>query len=166
MTDTTMEFAVRDGYREIKFNGALLGQSSSKRPYHWRWTDLNLYRTEGGTYILEKIGASRVTHIPECPTADDLPRFQEVYPGHDPDEDEFQYHECVPEFFDFPALRVERDRPWIQLSENPDTIIKALIRYRGDSRMMPRTSTTLLNQAAAVDPAIKQAYLRADLRIA
>lgn len=153
------QFVVHDGYRTITFEGDLLGQASSKRPGVWRWTDLYLYRTTAGTYILQKIGASRVTHVPTCPRIEKgLPRFQEVYPGEDPDSDDFQYHDCVPQYYDFPGLLVERDRPWAQITDEPYAVVKALMRYRGESRWLPRTSTQLLDQAADIDPKIREAY--------
>lgn len=161
------EFVVHDGYRRISFSGDLIGRASSKRAGVWRWTDINLYRTEQGTYILEKIGTSRVTHIKGCDKiAPDLPRFQESFPGEDPDDDKFQYDDCVPEFYDFPSLLVEKDRSWVKISENPDSVVEALMRYRGESKWFPRSSSQLLDQASQIDPQIKAACTNIDLRIA
>ena len=162
-----MTFIVQDGFRRITFDGDLLARASSKRPGVWRWTDLALYRTTGGTYILEKIGASRVTHTRDCPeVVEDLPRFQEVYPGEDPDDSEFEYHDCVPDVYDFPSLLVEKDRHWAQISEDPVSVIKSLMRYRANSRWLPRTSTQLLERAAELDAGVRDAYQSTDTRIA
>lgn len=163
---TLTEFTVQDEYRTMRFDGALIAHASSRRYNVWRWTDLNLYRTTEGVYVLEKIGASRVLHVPSCAGRETLPRFQEVYPGRDPDEDEFEYDDCVPDVFDFPSLRVEADRPWFQISEEPSMVVNALMRHRGASRWLPRASTQLLTQAADVDPAVRAAYRQADIYIA
>jgi hypothetical protein len=164
---STQKFTVVDGYRRITFIGSLLSRASSKRPGVWRWTDLALYRTEAGTYVLEKIGASRVTHVADCDKViDDLPRFQEMYPGRDPDEDEFLYCDCVPDIYDFPSLLVERDRCWAQISNSAPSVVRSLMRYRDGSRWLPRTSVQLLSRAAELDTPIRNAYLLADSVIA
>jgi hypothetical protein len=161
------EYVVHDGLRRIRFDGDLLAKASSRRSGVWRWTDLVLYRTQGGTYVLEKIGSSRVTHVRDCPlVVEDLPRFQEAYPGEDPDDDEFAYDDCVPEVYDFPSLLVEKDRHWAQISEDPTSVIKSLMRYRAHARWLPRTSTQLLERAAEIDPTIRAAYEQTDTRIA
>lgn len=161
------KFAVQDGFRRITFDGDLLARASSKRPGVWRWTDLALYRTQAGTYILEKIGASRVMHVRDCPeVVEDLPRFQEVFPGEDPDDPGFEYHDCVPEVYDFPSLLVEKSRHWAQISDDPTSVIKSLMRYRQHSRWLPRTSTQLLERAAEVDETIRTAYMQTDTQIA
>lgn len=161
------KFVVQDGFRRITFDGDLLAKASSERPQPRRWTDLALYRTAGGTYILEKVGSSRVTHVRDCPdVVEDLPRFQEVYPGEDPDDPEFEYHSCVPEVFVFPDLLVEKDRYWAQISENPTSVIKSLMRYRDHSRWLPRLSMQLLERASELDPEIRRAYASTDTRIA
>lgn len=161
------EFVVQDGFRRITFNGDLLARASSERPHPRRWTDLTLYRTDGGTYILEKTGSSRVTHIRDCPeVVEDLPRFQETYPGEDPDDAEFEYHDCVPEVYDFPSLLVEKNRHWAQISDNPTSVIKSLMRYRDHSRWLPRLSMQLLERAAELDTGIRQAFQSTDTRIA
>jgi hypothetical protein len=160
------EFVVQDGFRRITFTGVLLSRASSKTHDRWRWTELALYRTDGGSYILEKIGASRVLHVRDCPQViEDLPRFQEVYPGEDPDDDKFLYDDCVPDVYDFPSLLVEKDRQWAQITDSPTAVIKSLTRYRDRARWIPRLNNTLLEHAAEIDPAVMRAY-HADMRIA
>ena len=59
----TQPYEVRDGSRLITFDGVLLGAVSSKRPSSPRWSEYHLYRTEGGVYVLEKVGRSTVVHM-------------------------------------------------------------------------------------------------------
>jgi hypothetical protein len=161
------DFVVQDGFRRIKFTGSLLARASSRAPDRWRWTSLALYRTDGGTYILEKIGASRVMHVRDCPQViEDLPRFQEVFPGEDPDDEKFQYDDCVPDIYDFPSLLVEKDRHWAQISDNPISVIKSLMRYKDKSRWIPRLSVQLLERASELDEDIRLAYVGTDTQIA
>ena len=168
------EFVVRDGYRRIGFSGDLLAKASSKRPGVWRWTELALYRTANGVYILQKVGASRVMHVRDCPeVVDNLPRFQAVYPGEDPDDDEFLFCDCVPDIYDFPSLLVESDRHWAQINDDdPVRLIKSLMRYKVDKKTgtrtywFPRASSKLLEQAAELDWGIAAAYHSSITRIA
>jgi hypothetical protein len=147
---------VRDGDRLLTFEGQLLAHISSQRDTP-RWTEMSLYKTVAGTYVLEKVGRSIVTHIDGCPAAADLTRFQEAHPGKDPDD--FEFHECVPDEYDFTKLRVESDRYWSTLADKPSLIVDALYRNRAGQRTMPRMSLDLLHAASEIEPALKEAYL-------
>ena len=100
---------VRDGLRVITFDGDRLGHVTSWRSSAPRWTEMSLYRTEGGSFVLEKVGRSVMCHVPTCkippqgwPVAKKpwsvsvgkLPRFQEEHPGDDPDVG-YWYCDCV-----------------------------------------------------------------------
>lgn len=50
----------RDNNVDLKFNGVLLSGTSSRRPGQDRWTDLSLYRTDNGKYVIVSIGRSVV----------------------------------------------------------------------------------------------------------
>lgn len=55
MTDDT-EFRVRDGEREFTFTGCVIGEASSGSPDRDRWTDIVIYRTAAGSYIVTIVG--------------------------------------------------------------------------------------------------------------
>lgn len=153
---------VRDGARLITFDGDLLARVTSRRDGDAsRWTEMSLYRTEAGTYVLEKVGRSILMHVRECSDPNintaKLPRFQDTHPGSDPDF-EFEYHDCVPEEYDFTTLLVEEDRFWSTIAEDPAKIVDALYRKKGGERHMPRTSLDLLEAAGEHDAAIRDAY--------
>jgi hypothetical protein len=152
----------RDGARLITFDGDLLAKVTSRRDSDaTRWTEMSLYRTDAGTYILEKVGRSVLTHVRECKDSDintsKLPRFQDVHPGSDPDYN-FEYHDCVPDEYDFTRLLVEEDRYWSTIAEDPAMVVEALYRKKGGVRNMPRISLDLLEAAGAIDQRIKDAY--------
>lgn len=152
------QYQVRDRHRILTFNGVLLAEASSRRRDASRWTELRLYQTVGGSYVLEKIGRSVVTHMPTCAEIVDknLPRFQEVHPGADPDED-FEYHDCVPDEYDFTLLLVEQDRCWGLTTDSPTAVMEALKlkgRYVEQTRM-PVVGRSLLDAAARVDARFK-----------
>ena len=150
---------VRDGSRQISFEGTLLAKVSSERPGTSRWTEMRLFKTAGGSYVLEKVGRSVMTHMPGCPRIiGRIPRFQEAHPGEEP-ENGFWFDDCVPEEYDFTQLLSEEDRFWAVIADQPDRVVEALYRKKEGSRYLPRISLDLLEQAAAVDPLLGDAYL-------
>ena len=90
-------WSVRDGpKRKIEFDGERLGKASSRRLDAPRWTEIRLYRSESGIFVLEKVGRSVVLHAPDCDelAADaNLPRFQVMHPGEDPANGDFWFCE-------------------------------------------------------------------------
>lgn len=60
------EVKVRSGRLVISFLGRELGHSSSARPGAPRWSELTLYQTAKGEFMLEKVGRSTVAHRPDC----------------------------------------------------------------------------------------------------
>jgi hypothetical protein len=153
---------VRDGKRLITFDGDLLARVTSRRDGDAsRWTEMSVYRTEAGTYVLEKVGRSVLMHVRECSDTDintsKLPRFQDVHPGDDPDFG-YEFHSCVPEEYDFTKLLVEEDRYWSTIAEDPEKIVDALYRKKDGERHMPRTSLDLLEAAGEHDRALRDAY--------
>lgn len=158
------EYQVRDRNRMIIFHGILLAEATSKRePFPSRWTELRLYNTVGDAYVLEKVGRSMVTHDPCCLTIrKDLPRFQSEYPGEDPDDEKFDYHDCVPDEYDFTELLVEADRYWALHTYDPVSVMNAL--YMQGPRIDPsrsrytRASKMLLDATALVDAKFKKLW--------
>ena len=147
---------VRDGARLISFEGDLLATTSSRRDESPRWTEMSVYRTEKGSYVLEKVGRSIVTHTPGCKEIiGTIPRFQEEHPGDDPDD--YVYHGCVPEEYDFTELLIEADRYWATIAEDPAKIVDALYRKRDGERHMPRISLDLLAAAGELDEDLRHA---------
>lgn len=146
-----MTFQVRDGSRLLAFEGEMLGTISSRRGDP-RWTEMTLYRTQKGQYILEKVGCSVMTHMPGCSEIiGNIPRFQVEHPGADPDVG-FIYHSCVPEEYDFTSLLVESNRYWATVVNEPEKIVEALYRRRQGARHLPRIGLDLLEQVTESDP--------------
>jgi len=106
-----------------------------------------------GKYVLEKVGRSVVTHVPGCrEIRGPIPRFQEAHPGDDPDIG-YEYHDCVPDEYDFPSLLVEEDRYWATQCGTPEAVVDALYRRRNGSQHLPRISLDLLELVERADPA-------------
>lgn len=147
---------VRDGHRLLTFDGELLASISSRADDRDRWTEMRVFKTAGGSYILEKVGRSIRLHIPGCPDIlKDLPLFQQAHPAEDPEVGYSWCEVCAPpigEEYDFPSLLVEEDRYWATMSTDPQVIIDALYRKREGYTRLPRISVQLLNDLCEVDP--------------
>ena len=160
MTATPVfDMQVRDGNRLLTFDGELLASITSREQSKDRWTEMRVYKTHGGSYILEKVGRSVRLHMPGCgDIINDLPLFQQEHPGDDPEVGYSWCERCSPpigEEYDFPSLLVEQDRFWATISTDPSVIIDALWRKREGYRRLPRISVQLLNDLCLVDPAFE-----------
>ena len=158
-----MEYSVRDGReRIVTFDGELLAEVTSERPNAPRWMELRLYKTESGTYLLEKVGGSKMVHAPGCSEPyGDLPRFQEVHPGKDPFSPEFWMCEtCLrrPAEADITAVEIEEPRFWASWTEDPNGIIDQLYRSRDGARTLQRMSVDLLEEASLHDEVMAKAF--------
>ena len=60
---------VRDNKRTIKFDGHLLAFSTSYRPGVKRWIEFGLFRTNGGSYVISRVGETHLYHAPDCAVA-------------------------------------------------------------------------------------------------
>lgn len=153
---------VRDGAtRIIEFDGQKLAEVSSRRSAAPRWTELRLYKTDAGTYVLEKVGASTVVHAPSCPDMlGPLPRFQEINPGADPSDGNWWFCERCGDVAarDITKLLVEANRYWAIIAEDPAQIVDSLYRRKNGARSMPRMSLDLLDEAGRNDPAILDSF--------
>lgn len=160
MPTPVFDCQVRDGNRLLTFDGELLASISSRESAEKdRWTDMAVYRTNGGSYILEKVGRSVRVHMPGCEDIlKELPLFQQAHPGEDPEEGYSWCDKCSPpigEEYDFTTLLVEEDRYWATMSTDPEVIIDALWRKREGYRRLPRISVQLLTDLCLVDPAFE-----------
>jgi hypothetical protein len=52
-------FCLKDEDRNIEFRGRLLASASSEEPGKTRWTEVEIYKTVGGNYVVSTIGRSR-----------------------------------------------------------------------------------------------------------
>jgi len=156
---TLTQYQVQDGSRVLTFDGVLLGSASSKRSGSPRWSELRLYKTTGGSYVLEKIGRSTVLHEPGCSSIIGvIPRFEDEHPGDDPD-DGYWYDDCVPEMYDLTKLLVEKDRHWALIADDPAQVVDALYRRKDGARHLPRLSIELLEKVMKEDEAIAGSYM-------
>jgi hypothetical protein len=157
--DVSEPIVVRDGSRQITFDGDLIAAVSSAGGSKPRWSEYKLYKTVNSTYVLEKIGRSIVVHMPACPEIiDQLDRFQDKNPGRDPSDGWWFCESCTHGRVDITALLIEHDRHWVTITEDPIHVVDALYRKRDGARHLPRLILELLDQAARVDDSIAEAF--------
>ena len=153
-------FQVNDGDRILKFEGAVLGHASSFSPDAERWVEFDLYRTEGGSYVVARTGYSVLFHAEGCGVlrkgrhrpaqvatlAEDSRPCTLCNPTVSVD----QAHELI-----YPETPIH----WAQVCQSADAVIEALAKYdTSGSRYFTNVSRELIRQAAELDTAIKDAY--------
>jgi hypothetical protein len=166
-------FSTQDGPRTISFVGWQLGEADSRpngeQPA--RWTELRLFKTLGGQYILEKVGCSDVFHNESCPTEPGKPRrgkrWDSLWDAVPEDEaDEYTdldtifvpCDKCRPDFEDQPVW-VEKDIYSTSTYSTAAEVLEAL--YRPDTRntaskYLSRVARSLLDQAIEKDDALRE----------
>ena len=149
-------YEIQDGNRTLKFEGQLLGFSSSWRPGSFRWIEFDLYRTLGGSYVLSRVGVSVVYHGASCPL---VKRYglTEI-DTQDLAEEATPCPECLPNDL-VPVVFPEKDRHWAMVTEDAGSVLEALYKYDDHgNRYLTKVAERLLLEAAKNDAAIDQAY--------
>lgn len=163
-------FNLRDGQRPITFMGWKLAEANSQTGTDIRWTELTLYVTTSGKFVLEKIGRSDVTHVPNCPRGGKAKRYssieeacvdKDIILGEDETvEDIFiKCDHCQPDLRQSPIC-VERDIFSVGSHETAEALVDVLHRRDPDSgsSFLSRVARTLLEAASKVDENIYAAY--------
>lgn len=149
-------YEVKNGNRILRFEGRHLAHSSSARHGSSRWIEFDLYKTNAGSYVLSRVGVSKIYHSSVCPlvaryglheaSVDDLTR------------ESVPCEECDPDLAD-PVIFPEEYRHWTLVAEEPEAILDAL--YKEDhngARYLTRVAERLLSVAAAQDASIDLVY--------
>lgn len=150
-------FQVRDANRTLQFEGTELGHTSSERRGALRWVEFTLYRTNGGTYILSRVGQTLIFHDPSCLVAArnglaSIPA-DALTDGHVP------CPECRPHLETLPEVCPEAARYWATVSDTPEGVIDALYRFDASGvRYLTTVAQRLLEQASIVDPELGAIY--------
>ena len=148
---------VRDGSRQLKFDGEKLSESSSRSRGHVRWVEFQLYRTTGNSYVLARIGVSLSYHGPVCEVADRnntaAVRTEEVSTAMVP------CTVCSPVPMNEEFLRPETARYYALVSDSAEAVVKSLQKYDPDgNRYLTNVARRLLEDAARIDDGIYDSY--------
>lgn len=168
----TQRFHVIDGRRPVSFIGWQIGQADSQNGEDVRWTELSMYKTLTGKYVIEKIGRSDVIHSDTCRRTSKGKRYETLAEARE--EKEARDNETLEDLFvpcpdcapayDTTPVWAERDISSISSFPTADDAIRSL--YRGDRRdgagaaTLSRVARALLESAASVDEAVRVIFER------
>lgn len=162
--DQLTAYEVRNGARIIRFEGVLLAEVTSKRSSSPRWTEMQLFRTERGFYVIHRLGGSSVYHASDCVLAKaNKLQYGADLPGGPPPSSEINAMSpcpsCRPLVTDGPeTLRFERERHWAGVAETPEAAVSMLHRNDGGARSLPWVAANLLAEASKKDEPLALAY--------
>jgi hypothetical protein len=159
-----------DGRRQVSLVGWLIGEANSQNGTDTRWTELAMYKTLTGKYVIEKVGRSDVFHDNSCKRSSkgkqyrDLDEALEEKDSRDDDtlEDIFaQCPDCKPSY-DASPVWAERDISTVSTFATAKDAIRSL--YRGDRKdtagasTLSRVARALLENASAKDEEIRTVF--------
>lgn len=147
--------------RNYEFDGELLSSESTASPGRSRWSELHIYRTSGGQYILVKKGCSDVYHASrECGRGG---RFYTENPVDDFDFDSTQpCSKCRPDPKPDGKVFMENDLVTVVVSRSAAGIVdSAHLTDRDDVVFLTKIGMRVLEKAAKKDEAIREAYVHA-----
>ncbi len=149
-------YEVKNGNRVLRFEGRHLAHSSSERPGASRWIEFDLYKTNAGSYVLSRVGVSKVYHSSVCPLVLRYGLHEASWA--DLEADASPCEECEPDAND-PVVYPEAYRHWTLRAEEPEAVLDALYKedYNG-ARYLTRVAERLLQTAAAQDAEIDMLY--------
>lgn len=149
-------YKVFNGEQEINFTGEEIGFATTqdRRMSKIRWTDITIYRTQGGKYVVEKVGVSDVFHALDSACK----RQNWIEQEYDADEGLRPCPDCRPSTTG--RVFVEQDRHTTHVSETAEGCV-ASMHNRDDDKVeyLPNVAERALHEAARADEAIRQAFL-------
>ena len=163
---TTQEYALPDPDGEVTFRGTLLGSATTEDrmgDHPLRWTEVHVYRTEGGTYVVHKVGRSTVFHSrgDECGK-----KAVETDPLEVPDDRFFDLNpcpRCVPPTYpspdEFRTVWVEVDRHSVSTAESASGAVECAKtrNHHEQTVFLTRVAREALAAAAVHDQEVAQA---------
>lgn len=166
-------YQLNDGSRHVIFKGIQIAYLSSERPGVSRWTDMAMFKTVGGSYIVNRIGVSAIAHHIDCHhiTNKHLPSVFETHEDEIAIEDRDPCPVCkpnIPELLehDPAALKIEKDRHWAAVASSAGAIIESLQTTKAGVKSLSSLATGLIEMAAIYDPDINAALRAIVVRVA
>lgn len=118
---------LRDSYREVEFEGILLGEVSTDNGSSPRWTEMELYKIADGSnrYVLSVVGRSLVYHAHESQCNSGVPvATSEITEDCEPC---FKCNPPAPHALELSmTVDLEEDRPQVHVVADPKDLMKKL----------------------------------------
>ena len=138
--------------RMVQFTGTMLSTASSQRPDALRWTEITIYRTQAGKYVVHKVGRTVVFHRPneKCTSGvDGRPYMTDQH---------LPCPKCKPDRGDNRVM-TETDRHTVHITETADGVVECAHTQDDDgTTYLTRPARSALERASEQDPAIHSAY--------
>lgn len=146
---------IQNGPRVLQFEGREIGESSSGNGINPRWIEFKLYLTDGGNYIISRVGVSLVFHSASC---DKVTKYNLTECSVDDLYlDAVACEECQPTL-NAPVVFPEKDRWWAKVCDNAESVVESLHKREGDTQYLTRVAERLLTAASRNDPNIDMAF--------
>jgi hypothetical protein len=148
------------GEHRVLFTGTLLSKKSSQQGRDdLRWTEIEIYRTAAGKYIVHKVGRSVVVHKPERDCTSGEPYNHRTH-----DANIKGCPRCAPDLSQVvpmaPRLFRETDRHTVHVSETARGAVESCYTQDGDKvAYLTYPARAALHDAAQQDSAIREAFL-------
>jgi len=154
-------FQITDRVRPVQFIGWLLGEASTQLPNEPRWTEIKIYRTTSGTYVIQRLGQSLVYHRdPGCERG-------EVVTNEEIGDESVPCRICQPPSLarldemegDTATYRREVTLSTVERTRDPHQMIRILT-YKG---RLTTVSTEAINQAIKNDAGLRGIFDEAEV---
>lgn len=152
-----MKYTVKDGNETLQLNGTLLASSSSYEAGKPRWVEFQLFRTNGGQYVISRIGYSLYFHADQCA----LVTRNRLSPVHESEllVAAIPCEKCKPSRIDVRGVYPERPRYYASVSEKPSGVVDSLTqRDTNTSKYLTNVAKSLLAAASLEDEDIREAF--------
>jgi hypothetical protein len=153
--------------QSVIFQGYLLASVSSERDGVQRWTEIEIFRTKGGRYIVNKVGVSVVVHLIDCPEVSTKKRhgIADLLPEETPPRDREPCPVCNPDVWglldtDPASLTFEQDRHRTDTYLDPQEMIEDLYIIKSGKRVLTTIVLSALDEASKSDPVVAATYNR------
>lgn len=157
----TRRYKVNDQYQVLEFEGVKIGEASTEVEDQPRWTEITIYRTVGGSYIVHRVGVSLVYHRsgPQSCSSGVGKSVRELLADNDRDYEPCD--KCQPGDLDDldrgSRVRVETDRHSAE-AVGIDKLVGALtLRRQNGSEYVSNVAQNALTEAIHNDPELAEA---------
>jgi hypothetical protein len=158
-TNGPTKIRVHDQHQVLEFEGEQIGFASTETPDTVRWTEIELYRTTAGNYVIHRVGASVVYHDAAASCASGSLTTAGRLQSEDPDADHEPCERCRPPRIEKMdpkrPIRREADRHSADAVTSVEDLVKKLLLQRPNgTSYLSAVARDALTQAAHTDPAI------------
>lgn len=152
-------YTIQNGKRSLRFEGELLASSSSKTTRSPRWVEFNLYKTDAGQYVLERVGVSKVFHAIGCNVTKRNTSTIDPLPAEAVSDSMVPCVECRPSRETEQYLVPESERHRAQVCATALSVVSSLKQFdSNNTEYLTNVSLRLLEQASEVDPLIADVF--------